>query len=128
MRSSPPSRRHAFDTAAAWSAMHRAGRNLGTEGLVMQATPQWTSRCGTSRPGCWTSRCCACSELAGDRADYGSGGFTTLDSDELAPQVEDWEALGCTAMKIKIGEGWGHHVTRDLDRMRVTPVRRARPT
>src|SRR5919206_722041 len=29
--------RDAFDIAAGWSAMHRACRNLGTRGLVMQA-------------------------------------------------------------------------------------------
>ena len=29
--------RNAFDIAAGWQAMHRAGRNLGTRGLYMQA-------------------------------------------------------------------------------------------
>src|SRR5207244_5191026 len=29
--------RSAFDIPAGWAAMHRAGRNLGTNGLVMQA-------------------------------------------------------------------------------------------
>ena len=29
--------RSAFDIPAGWAAMHRAGRNLGTKGLVMQA-------------------------------------------------------------------------------------------
>jgi L-alanine-DL-glutamate epimerase-like enolase superfamily enzyme len=49
---------------------------------------------------------------------YGSGGFTTLDEDELAEQVAGWREAGCTAMKIKIGESWGTRVERDLLRVR----------
>jgi L-alanine-DL-glutamate epimerase-like enolase superfamily enzyme len=48
---------------------------------------------------------------------YGSGGFTSLDADQLAAQVESWTAAGCTAMKIKIAESWGQHVDRDLVRV-----------
>jgi L-alanine-DL-glutamate epimerase-like enolase superfamily enzyme len=53
---------------------------------------------------------------------YGSGGFTSMSSDELSAQVVDeWLAAGCTAVKIKIAEAWGHRVERDL--ARVTQVR-----
>ena len=38
---------------------------------------------------------------------YGSGGFTTLTDAQLAEQVAWWQSVGCTAMKIKIGESWG---------------------
>jgi hypothetical protein len=37
----------AFDVDAAWSAMHRQCRNIGTKGLVMQATRPSTSPGGT---------------------------------------------------------------------------------
>ncbi len=49
---------------------------------------------------------------------YGSGGFTTLDDDQLAIQVSQWLDLGCTNMKIKIGESWGTAEDRDLRRVR----------
>jgi L-alanine-DL-glutamate epimerase-like enolase superfamily enzyme len=48
---------------------------------------------------------------------YGSGGFTTLSERELAEQVQWWQSVGCTAMKIKIGESWGTNVQRDLQRV-----------
>ena len=48
---------------------------------------------------------------------YGSGGFTTLTDTELADQVNDWAAAGCTAMKIKIGQSWGTEIDRDIARV-----------
>jgi L-alanine-DL-glutamate epimerase-like enolase superfamily enzyme len=109
----------AFDIDAAWSAMHRACRNLGTKGLVMQAIsavdialwdlkarlldvplPRLFGAFRTSVPI------------------YGSGGFTNLDSDQFSDQVDSWHAANCTAMKIKIAEGWGQHTERDLKRVR----------
>jgi L-alanine-DL-glutamate epimerase-like enolase superfamily enzyme len=48
---------------------------------------------------------------------YGSGGFTTLTDFQLAEQVEWWHSVGCTAMKIKIGESWGTKIDRDLARV-----------
>ena len=58
-----------------------------------------TSPCGTSRPGCWTSRWPRCSAAARDPVPvYGSGGFTTLTDTELAEQVAPTGATaGCTA-------------------------------
>lgn len=108
----------AHDIAGGWSAMHRACRNLGTRGLVMQAIsavdiawwdlkarllgvplPALLGRCRTEVPI------------------YGSGGFTTLSDAQLAEQVQWWQSVGCTAMKIKIGESWGADVDRDLARV-----------
>jgi L-alanine-DL-glutamate epimerase-like enolase superfamily enzyme len=110
--------RDALDIAAGWSAMHRACRNLGTRGLVMQAISAvdiawWDlkarlldvplsallGRCRTEVPI------------------YGSGGFTTLSDAQLAEQIECWQTAGCTAMKIKIGESWGANIDRDLARV-----------
>ena len=49
----------------------------------------------------------AARDVRGEVPIYGSGGFTTLTDAQLAEQVERWQSVGCTAMKIKIGESWG---------------------
>lgn len=109
----------AFDIAAGWSAMHRAGRNIGTQGLVMQALSAvdvawWDLKARLLQAPLSTllGRCRA------DVPIYGSGGFTTLTDDQLAEQVRWWQSAGCAAMKIKIGESWGTRVDRDLNRVR----------
>lgn len=110
--------RPALDIAGGWEAMHRAGRNFGTRGLYLQAMsavdiawwdlkarllevslPELFGRCHDSAPI------------------YGSGGFTTLTESQLAEQVQWWRSVGCTAMKIKIGESWGSRIPRDLHRV-----------
>lgn len=110
--------RDAFDIAAGWSAMHRACRNLGTGGLVMQAISAvdiawWDlkARLLGVPLSALLGRC------RSEVPIYGSGGFTTLSDSQLAEQVQCWQAAGCTAMKIKIGQSWGAHVDRDLARV-----------
>ena len=106
------------DVAAGWEAMHRACRNLGTRGLVMQAI-------SAVDIAMWDAKARAASlPLAGlmgvVRAGvpvYGSGGFTSMSDERLAEQVRGWRAAGCRAMKIKIGESWGTRVDRDLARV-----------
>ena len=108
----------AFDLDAGWSAMHRACRNLGTRGLVMQALSAvdiawWDLKARLlDRP---------ITALLGRHRDtvpiYGSGGFTTLTDDQLAEQIQRWQNAGCTAMKIKIGQAWGNEIDRDLARV-----------
>ena len=46
--------RDAYDVTAGWEAMHRAGRNLGTRGLYMQALSAVDIAWWISRPGCST--------------------------------------------------------------------------
>jgi L-alanine-DL-glutamate epimerase-like enolase superfamily enzyme len=109
--------RDAFDVTGAWAAMQRAGRNLGTRGLYAQALSAvdialWDLKARLlDRP---------LADLFGRVRDrvpvYGSGGFTTYDDAQLADQVAQWRAAGCTAMKIKIAESWGRNVPRDLRR------------
>lgn len=108
----------ATDTQRCWEAMHRACRNLGTKGLVMQAISAvdialWDLKA--------TVLGVPLSTLLGSvRVSvpaYGSGGFTNLREAELAEQIDQWRRAGCTAMKIKIGERWGGHVERDLRRV-----------
>jgi L-alanine-DL-glutamate epimerase-like enolase superfamily enzyme len=106
------------DIAGAWAAMHRAGRNFGTRGLVMQALSAldialWDLKARlTEQP---------LVALLGQCRDtvpiYGSGGFTTLDEDQLGEQVATWTTAGCTGMKIKIGQDWGTNIDRDLHRV-----------
>lgn len=109
----------AFDIAAGWSAMHRACRNLGTRGLVMQALSAvdiawWDLKARlldmplTALMG----------QVRAEVPVYGSGGFTTLSDRQLAEQVSQWLTAGCRAVKIKIGEGWGTRTDRDLERLR----------
>jgi L-alanine-DL-glutamate epimerase-like enolase superfamily enzyme len=111
--------RDALDVPGAWAAMHRAGRNLGTRGLFAQAhsavdVALWDLKArllGVPLAGLFGR--------VRDRVPvYGSGGFTTLDDEQLADQVRGWLAAGCAAVKIKIGESWGARVDRDLARVR----------
>lgn len=110
--------RNAFDIEAGWSAMHRACRNLGTRGLVMQAVSAvdiaWWDLKARLLDVPLVSLLGRCRD---DVPIYGSGGFTTLTDAQLADQVSWWKSVGCVAMKIKIGESWGTEVERDLARV-----------
>jgi L-alanine-DL-glutamate epimerase-like enolase superfamily enzyme len=106
------------DVSGTWEAMHRATRNLGTRGLVMQALSAvdialWDLKAHhLNRPlGALFGRVCDAVPI------YGSGGFTNLDDDQLASQVAEWRGVGCAAVKIKIGQDWGGDVDRDLARV-----------
>jgi L-alanine-DL-glutamate epimerase-like enolase superfamily enzyme len=49
---------------------------------------------------------------------YGSGGFTSYDEQQTRQQLRGWvEEDRIPRVKIKIGEGWGHHERRDLERV-----------
>ncbi|WP_153502795.1 enolase C-terminal domain-like protein [Cumulibacter manganitolerans] len=107
----------AHDVAGGWSDMHRACRNLGTRGLVMQAISAvdmawWDlkARVMGAPLGALLGSC------RSEVPIYGSGGFTTLSDTQLAEQVDGWLAAGCRAMKIKIAQDWGTHCARDLAR------------
>jgi L-alanine-DL-glutamate epimerase-like enolase superfamily enzyme len=105
------------DIGGAAEAMHRACRNFGTRGLVAQAISAvdvalWDlhARLHNTPLSTLLGRC-------HDRVPiYGSGGFTNLDEDQLAEQVDQWRAAGASAMKIKIGQDWGANIDRDLAR------------
>jgi L-alanine-DL-glutamate epimerase-like enolase superfamily enzyme len=110
--------RDPFDITGAWEAMHRHCRNVGTRGLVMQAL-------SAVDVALWDLKARLCDEplslLFGQARRtvpiYGSGGFTTLDDDQLGEQVATWQEAGCAAMKIKIGQDWGANLRRDLSRV-----------
>jgi L-alanine-DL-glutamate epimerase-like enolase superfamily enzyme len=98
--------------------MHRACRNLGTRGLVMQALSAvdiaWWDLKARLLDVALTTLLGRCRR---EVPIYGSGGFTTLTDRQLEEQVEWWQSVGCTAMKIKIGESWGQCPDRDLARV-----------
>ncbi len=107
-----------LDISGGWEAMHRVARNFGTRGLVMQALSAvdiawWDLKARLLGVGLI--------DLFGAARDrvpiYGSGGFTSMSRGQLEQQVELWQSIGCHAMKIKIGEGWGSNPGRDLDRV-----------
>jgi L-alanine-DL-glutamate epimerase-like enolase superfamily enzyme len=98
--------------------MRRVCRNLGTRGLVGHAI-------SAVDMALWDLKArlldVPLAELLGARPGsttpvYGSGGFTTLDDDELQEQVAHWLQAGCRAVKIKVGESWGSREERDLAR------------
>ncbi|WP_158607562.1 enolase C-terminal domain-like protein [Flexivirga caeni] len=104
-----------------WERMRRACRDLGTRGIVMAAISAvdialWDVR--------GKSLGLPITELWGTHREsvpvYGSGGFTSMSLDQLDAQVDEWLAVGCPAVKIKIGENAGHDVARD--RVRVARV------
>ncbi len=106
------------DITGAFEAMHRACRNYGTRGLVTQALSAvdvalWDLHAHLRGVPLTTllGRCRTAVRI------YGSGGFTNLDDHQLAEQVDQWRAAGCTAMKIKIGQDWGTNIDRDLARV-----------
>jgi L-alanine-DL-glutamate epimerase-like enolase superfamily enzyme len=110
--------RDPFDVCGVWEAMRRHCRNIGTRGLVMQAL-------SAVDVALWDLKARLCEEplsrLFGRARPnvpiYGSGGFTTLDDTQLGEQVAAWQAAGCTAMKIKVGQNWGADLTRDISRV-----------
>jgi L-alanine-DL-glutamate epimerase-like enolase superfamily enzyme len=110
--------RDLMDTPGCWSAMHRACRNLGTRGLVMQAISAVDVALWDLKARVLDVPLAALFGRARDTVPvYGSGGFTTLTDAELADQVHGWAVAGCTAMKIKIGQCWGTEIDRDIARV-----------
>lgn len=105
---------------SAWTAMIRACRNIGATGLVMQAISAvdialWdlhARRLDVALPDLWGRVRARCPI-------YGSGGFVTESSAQLRGQIEQWAEMGCSAMKIKIGEEWGAYLSRDLERVHI---------
>ena len=109
-----------LDVPGAWSAMHRACRNLGTRGLVMQAISAVDIALWDLKARVLDISLAALFGRVMDSVPiYGSGGFTTLTDTHLADQVHQWSAAGCTAMKIKIGQSWGTDIDRDIARVKV---------
>ena len=110
---------NAMDVAACWSAMHRACRNLGTRGLVMQAISAVDIALWDLKAQLLNASLSALFGACRNAVPvYGSGGFTTMNTQQLHDQISTWSDAGCTAMKIKIGQSWGSDEARDLARVK----------
>ena len=110
--------RFAYDVGAAFTAMVRAVRNasrVGAVGYALSAVDVALWDLKARLLGLPLHR------LLGAVHDgvpvYGSGGFTTYDERQLAAQLDGWLRSQIPRVKIKIGEGWGTAVPRDLARM-----------
>lgn len=92
------------DITDAGARMRKACRNFGTAGVVAHALSAvdialWDLKARLLELPL-TSLFGKVREAA---AVYGSGGFVNLNDEQLTEQVINWEAAGCTAVKIKIG-------------------------
>jgi L-alanine-DL-glutamate epimerase-like enolase superfamily enzyme len=111
----------ALDVPAINAAMQRAVRNFGQCGIAAMAI-------SAADIALWDLKArllgIALSSLLGRPgpvAIYGSGGFTSYDSEQLKDQLSFWvDDLELTRVKIKIGESWGSNVARDLQRIEQT--------
>ena len=108
----------AFDVAGSWEAMIRACRNLGRPGIVSAAIAAVDIALWDLKARLLEVPLHALFGRVRETVPvYGSGGFTSLTSDQLSGQVHGWLDAGCTAIKIKVGQDWGSEVDRDLERV-----------
>ncbi|MEU0005132.1 enolase C-terminal domain-like protein [Streptomyces sp. NPDC006314] len=109
----------AFDVPRANERMCRAVRNAGLPGVTAQAI-------AAVDIALWDLKARLLGlpllRLLGAARDdvpvYGSGGFTTYDTEREDRQLRGWtEDQGIPRVKIKIGESWGSRQARDLERV-----------
>jgi L-alanine-DL-glutamate epimerase-like enolase superfamily enzyme len=99
-----------------WTAMRRAVRNLGFEGIAAMAVAAvdialWDLRAKLLG----LSLADSLGRFREAIAAYGSGGFTSLEGDDLAAQLAGWVEEGFGAVKMKVGRD----PDRDRDRLAV---------
>ena len=112
--------RSALDVPGLWQQMAHTVRNAGRPGLVSMAMAAvdlalWDLKAKLLELPLdrLLGRC------RGSVPVYGSGGFVTLTDAQLQAQLGRWTSeLGVSAVKIKVGEGWGSRPERDLARAR----------
>jgi L-alanine-DL-glutamate epimerase-like enolase superfamily enzyme len=110
----------ALDVPGLWQRMADTVRNAGRPGLISMAI-------AAVDLALWDLKSklldLPLDRLLGRSRDvvpvYGSGGFVSLDDDELTAQLRHWtDELGVAQVKIKVGERWGRAPDRDLERSR----------
>jgi L-alanine-DL-glutamate epimerase-like enolase superfamily enzyme len=110
--------RSVLDVPACTEAMYRAVRNLGGRGIAAAAISAVDIALWDVKARLLGTAVTALLGSAVPVPVYGSGGFTTYDSQQLSDQLLGWVAgLQIPRVKIKIGESWGHNLDRDLDRI-----------
>jgi L-alanine-DL-glutamate epimerase-like enolase superfamily enzyme len=94
----------ALSPPAAWRAMQRALRNLGTESIAAMAVSAVDTALWDLKARLLDVALC---DLLGALRDgvplYGSGGFTTYDEARLREQLHGWVAQGIPRVKMKVG-------------------------
>jgi L-alanine-DL-glutamate epimerase-like enolase superfamily enzyme len=111
--------RRALDVPGAAEAMARAVRNIGRPGVAATAISAvdialWDLKARLL--GCSLARLLG--QARGRVPVYGSGGFTSYNDSQTREQLTGWVAKDhIQRVKIKIGENWGAHPHRDLERV-----------
>lgn len=108
--------RDPFDTNALLSAMRKAQRNYGRDGIAATALSAIDIALWDLKAKLMGKPLCA---LLGQMRDgapvYGSGGFTSYSDEQLCDQLGGWVSDGIPRVKMKIGT----HPEHDLRRVKV---------
>lgn len=109
----------AFDVAAAWTSMVSAIRNLGRPGIVSMSIAAVDTALWDLKGKLLDLPLCKLLGMCRPAVDiYGSGGFTSLTTEQLADQLCGWvHDQQIPRVKMKIGTDWGGDERRDLDRV-----------
>jgi L-alanine-DL-glutamate epimerase-like enolase superfamily enzyme len=105
-----------FDTNALFSAMRKAQRNYGRDGIAAAAlsaidTALWDLKAKQlDKP-----LCSVLGQMREGAPVYGSGGFTTYSEEQLCGQLGGWVSEGIPRVKMKIGM----HPEDDLRRVKI---------
>ncbi|MET9391065.1 enolase C-terminal domain-like protein [Streptomyces sp. NPDC006624] len=110
----------ALDIPAAHDAMGHAVRDIGRPGIASCAVSALDIALWDLKARLLELPLARLLGVRGERVPvYGSGGFTTYHDTHLAAQLHGWvHGQHIPRVKIKIGEGWGREVARDLHRVR----------
>ncbi len=99
-------------------AMYRSVRNVGRRGIAAAAISAVDIALWDLKARLLESPVTDLIGSAGPVRIYGSGGFTSYDSEQLRQQLDGWVYdLRIPRVKIKIGESWGTNQARDLERI-----------
>ena len=110
----------ALQTAARWSAMVRAIRNLGRPGIASMAIAAVDAALWDLKGRLLELPLALLLGAARDAVPaYGSGGFTSYDIARLQAQLEGWAEQGLARVKMKVGR------EPELDAARVSAAREA---
>jgi len=94
----------ALSPPAAWSAMQRALRNLGTESVAAMAVSALDTALWDLKARLLDLPLCDLLGVVHDSVPvYGSGGFTSYDEARLREQLHGWVAQGIPRVKMKVG-------------------------
>lgn len=104
-----------FDTNTLFSALRKAQRNYGRDGIAATALSAidialWDLKAKLlDKP-----LCCVLGQMREGASVYGSGGFTTYSDKQLCDQLGGWVSEGISRVKMKIGT----HPEDDLRRVK----------